>query len=210
MDCSPPGSSEYGILQARILECVVMLSYRGPPWPRDRTLVSWIAGRFFTAESPEKPSVNLAVVQSLSCVRLFVTPWIAACQSSPSITISWILLKLISIESVMPSNHPIHYCPILLSGCFLISQLFTSGGQSIGVSASASVFPKNILDWIFPLGLTGWSHWSTRDSKEFFPTPQFKSISSSELSFLYGPALTSNKGPNLPTKVCLVKTVIFR
>ena len=59
-----------------------------------------------------------------------------------------------------------------------------SGGQSIG--ASASVFPVNIHDW-FPLGLTGWSSCSPRDSQESSPTPQLKSINSSALSFLYGP-----------------------
>ena len=53
------------------------------------------------------------VVQSISCVQLFVTPWIAAHQASLSITISWNLLKLTSIESVMPSNHLILCCPLL-------------------------------------------------------------------------------------------------
>ena len=55
MDCSPPGSSVHGILQARILERVAMPSSRGSSWPRDQTWVSCIAGRFFTAEPPGKP-----------------------------------------------------------------------------------------------------------------------------------------------------------
>ena len=75
---------------------------------------------------------------------------------------TWSLLKLMSIESVMPSNHLI-LCPSLLllpqvlpaSGSFQMSHFFTSGGQNIGVSDSASVLPKNIQDW-FPLGWTGW------------------------------------------------------
>ena len=74
---------------------------------------------------------------------------------------SWSLLKLMSIESVMPSNHLILCHPILsclqsfpASGSFLVGQFFASGGQSIGVSASASVLPMIIQDW-FPLGLTG-------------------------------------------------------
>ena len=54
------------------------------------------------------------VVQSLSCVQLFVTPWTAACQASLSFTIFWSLLKLICIELVMPSNHLILHCPFLL------------------------------------------------------------------------------------------------
>ena len=59
------------------------------------------------------------------------------------------------------------------SGSFQMNQFFTSGGQSIGVSASASVLPMNIQDW-FPLGLTGGSPCSPRDSQESSPTPQFK------------------------------------
>ena len=82
-----------------------------------------------------------------------VTPWTAARQASLSITNSWSLLKLMSIESVMPSNHLILCHPFSFSlqsfpasGHFQMSQLFTSGGQSTGVSASISVLPVNILD----------------------------------------------------------------
>ena len=91
----------------------------------------------------------------------FLTPWIAACQASLSFTLSQILLKLMSIESVMPSNHPILCRPLSscrqsfpASGSFPMSQFFTSGGQSIWASASASVLTMNIQGW-FPLGLTG-------------------------------------------------------
>ena len=101
-------------------------------------------------------------VQLLSHVWLFVTPWTVAHQASPSITNSWSLLKLMSIESVMPSNHLILCCPLLLLPSIFpsiwslpTSQLFVSGGQSIGASASASVLPMNIQD-LFHLGLTGW------------------------------------------------------
>ena len=83
------------------------------------------------------------------------------------------------------------------SESFPMSQFFgkeleakESGGQSIGVSASASVLPMNIQDW-FPLAWTGWISYSPRDSKESSPTPQFKSINSSPLSFLYSSSLTS-------------------
>ena len=81
------------------------------------------------------------VVQSLSCVRLFVTPWTAAPQASLSITISWSLLKVMSIESMMPSNHlilcrPLLLLPLIFPSIFLMSRLFTSGGQSIAASAS--------------------------------------------------------------------------
>ena len=73
---------------------------------------------------------------------------------------------------------------------FSMSQFFASGGQSIGVSALASVLPMNSQDWS-PLGWTGWISLQSRDSQESSPTPQFKSISSLALSFLYGPTLTS-------------------
>ena len=103
------------------------------------------------------------LAQSFSRVKLFVTPWTAACQASLSITNSQSLLKLMSIEWVMPSNHLILCRPRLLhpqsfpaSGSFQMSQFFASGGQSIGVSASVSVLPMNIQDW-FPLGWTGWT-----------------------------------------------------
>ena len=96
--------------------------------------------------------------ESLSRVRLFVTPRTAALQASLSFTISWSLLKLMSIELVTPSNHLIlsfSSCPqsFPTSGSFPMSWLFVSGGQNIGASASASVLPMNILDW-YLLGLT--------------------------------------------------------
>ena len=102
---------------------------------------------------------RLVVVRSLSCVWLFVTPWTAAHQTSLSFTIFQSLLKLKSHELVRPSYHLILSCPLLLLPSsfpsirvFFMSRLFTSGGQSIG--ASASVPPMNIQGW-FPLGLTG-------------------------------------------------------
>ena len=111
----------------------------------------------WTEESGEAPVHEISKVsesvQSLSHVRLFATPWTAAHQTSLSITSSHSLLKPMSIESVMPSNHLILCCPLPshlqffpASGSFPMSQLFTSGGQSIRVSASASVLPMNIQD----------------------------------------------------------------
>ena len=101
-------------------------------------------------------------VQPLSHVWLFATQRTAARQASLSITNSRSLPKLTSIKSVMPSNHVILCLPLLLlpsifpaSGSFPMSQLFTSGGQSIGVSASTSVLPMNTQDWS-SLGWTGW------------------------------------------------------
>ena len=102
-----------------------------------------------------------SLVQSVICVRLFVTPWTAARQASLSITNAQSLLKFMSIKSVMPPNHLILCRPFSsclqsfpASGSFPMSQFFALGGQSIGVSASASVLPMNIQD-LLPLGLTG-------------------------------------------------------
>ena len=114
-----------------------------------------------------------------SVVSDFVTPWAAAHQASLSITNSWSLLKLMSIKSVMPSNHLILCCPVPLppqsfpsSGSFPMSQFFTSGGKSTGVSASASVLPMNIQNW-FPLGWAGWiSLQSKRLPRVFYTTVQ--------------------------------------
>ena len=89
-------------------------------------------------------------------------------------------------SSVLPFSSCLQSCPA--SGSFSMSEFFASGGQSIGASASVSVLPMNIQDW-FPLGLAG-SPCNPRDSQESSPTPQFKSINSSVLSFLYTPTLT--------------------
>ena len=94
--------------------------------------------------------------------------------------------------AISSSVIPFSSCPQSLpaSESFPMSPLFASGGQSIGVSASASVLPKNTQNWS-PLGWTGGPPCSPRDSQESFPTPQFKSINSSVLSFLHSPTLTS-------------------
>ena len=124
-------------------------------------------------------------------------PMDCSTQSSLSITNSQSLLKLMPSSqwchptissSVAPFSFCHQSCPT--SGSFQMSQFFTSGGQNIGVSASASVLPMNIQDW-FPLGWTGWISCSLQDSQESSPTSQFKSVNSSALSFLYSPTLTS-------------------
>ena len=135
-----------------------------------------------------------SLVQSLSHVRLFVNAWTAARQASLSIANSWSLLKLMSIESVMPSNH------LILSRSLLPPSIL----PSIRVFSNESVlcirWPKYWRFSISPsdeysglisfrMGLVG-SPCCPRDPQESSPTPQFKSISSSELSFLYGSTLT--------------------
>ena len=140
----------------------------------------------------------VVVVQLLSHVRLFAAPWTVAHQVFLSFTISHSLLNLMSIESVMPSNHLILSCPLILLPStvpsikvFSNESLFASGSQSIIASASASVLSMNIQSW-FPLWLTGWI---SLHSKGLPSLPQhhssFKSINSSALSLLYSSTLTS-------------------
>ena len=91
-------------------------------------------------------------------------------------------------SSVVPFSSCLQSFPA--SGSFPMSQFFSLGGQSVGVSASSSTLPVNIQDW-FPLGLTGWiSLWFKGPSRVFSNTT-VQSINSSVLSFLYGPILTS-------------------
>ena len=132
--------------------------------------------------------------QSLSCVRLFATPWTAARQAFLSITNYRSLLKLITIESVMPSNHLIPCCPL-----FLLPSIF----PSIRVLSSDSVlhirWPKY---WSFRFSISPSNEYSGLISfrMDWFdllaiqvtsPTPQFKSINSSVLSLLHSLTLTS-------------------
>ena len=91
-------------------------------------------------------------------------------------------------SSVIPFSSHLQSFPA--SGSFSTSQFFVSGGQSIGISASALVLPVNIQDW-FPLGWTGWISLQSKGLSRVFSNTQFKSINSSALSFFYSPALTS-------------------
>ena len=136
-------------------------------------------------------------VQLLSCVLLFVTPWTEAHQAILSITNSQSWLKLMSIESVMPSNHLILYSPLLLMPSIFPSIRVFSSESVLHIrwlkywSFSFSIiFPMNIQDW-FHLQWLVQSPCSPRDSQESSPTPQFKSINSLALSFLYSPTLIS-------------------
>ena len=123
-----------------------------------------------------------------SCVQLFVTPYTVARQVARSSTISQSLLKFMSVESVMLPNHLILCHHLLLqsfpaSGSLPVSQLFASGGQSIGASASATVLPIFRVDFLWD-----WLDWSCSpgDSQESSPA-HFKSISSLVISLLDGP-----------------------
>ena len=136
-------------------------------------------------------------VQLLSHVRLF-QPHVLQdarppCPSSTpraypnSCPLSWWWHPTIS-SSVITFSSCLQSFPA--SGSFPMSQFFTSSDQRIGVSASASVLPMNIQNW-FPLGWTGWISLQSKGLSESSPAPQFKSINSLVLSFLYSPTLTS-------------------
>ena len=142
-------------------------------------------------------SVQFSSVQLLSRVRLFETPWITACQASLSITNPGVHSNSCPLSrwchpAISSSVVPFSSCPQSLpaSESFPMSQLFAWGGQSIGVSALASVLPMNTQDWS-PLEWTGWISLQFRGLSRVFSTPQFKSNNSSALSFLHSPTLTS-------------------
>ena len=143
-------------------------------------------------------SMIISSVQLLSRVRLFATPWTAAHQASLSITNSWSLLKLMSIMSVMPSNHLILCRPFLL-----LASVFSSIRVFSSESVCYIMWPKY---WSFSFSTSPSNEYSglissrtdrldllavQRTLKESSSTPHFKSINSSALSFLYSPTLTS-------------------
>ena len=139
----------------------------------------------------------MSSVQSLSCVQLFLTLWTAARQASLSITNFRSFLKLILLSqwshpaissSVVPFSSCLRSFPAL--GSFLISQLFTSGRQSIGYSVSASVLLMNIQDWC-PLGWTDLTSLQSKGLSRVFSSTTLQKHQISALSFLYGPTLIS-------------------
>ena len=133
-----------------------------------------------------------SLVRLLSHVQLFAIPWTAACQASLYIASSWNLLKLMSIESLMPSNHLILCCPLLLlPSIFPSMRVFSyesvhirwpkywSFSFNISPSSAYSGLISFRMDWLDRLAVQG-----TQKSSS---TPQFKSINSLALSFLYSP-----------------------
>ena len=138
----------------------------------------------------------IVVVQSLSHARLFATPWTAAHQVPLSFTISRSLLKLMSIEMVMPSTRLVLCRPLLIQPSIFPSIRVFSNESTLHMrwpkywSFSISSFQRNPRADLLQNGLVG-SPCSPRDSQESSPTPQFKSIKSLALSFLYSPTLTS-------------------
>ena len=141
--------------------------------------------------------IQFSSVQSLGHVRLFATPWTTACQVSLSITNFQSLLKLMPIESVMPSHHLILCHPLLFPPSIFPSiRVFSnepalhirwpkywSVNLSISLSSEYSGLISFRIDWLDLLAV--------QETLKSSPTPQFKCINSSELSLLYSPTLTS-------------------
>ena len=136
---------------------------------------------------PGKVVVFCSIAQSCPTLRPH------GLQASLPFTVSWRLLRLVSVKSVMPSNHLILCHPLLLlpsiftaSGSFPMSQLFTSGSQRIGASASASILPMNIQGWI-PVELTDLISLLSKGllSNEYSPALQFKSFAGKVMSLFF-------------------------
>ena len=138
-----------------------------------------------------------AVIQSLSHVQHFATPWASACQGSLSLTVSWSLLKCMCIESVMPSNHLVFCHPLLLPSVFPSIRVFPNesvlhirGSRYWNSSFSMSPFNEYLglisfrIDWLDLLVVQG-------TLKSLLQHHSSKVINSSALSFLYSPTLTS-------------------
>ena len=174
-----PQSYVHKVHSTMFLSCWTLSDW----WPRAITRHPWESSKLCLLKSLSMTVASLywrtklaCSVQSLIRAQLFVTPWTAACQASLSITNSWSLLKLMSFKLVMPYSHLILCHPLLLlpqsltaSGSFPMSQLFAWGGQSIGVSALVSVFPKNTQHWS-PLGWTDWTSLQSKGLSRVFPS----------------------------------------
>ena len=157
MDCSLPISSVHGILRARILKWVAVPSSRGSSQPGDPAHISYIsalAGGFFTSSTTcccSLPQSCTTICDPMDCSTL----------CSLVLPISWSFLKLMYIESVMPSNHFILCLPLFLPSIFPSIRAF-SNELALHIRwpkywnfSFKSVLPMNIQD-LFPLGLTGW------------------------------------------------------
>ena len=143
------------------------------------------------------PTVQFSSVQLLSCVWLFATPWTVPHQASLSITNSQSFLKLMSIESVMPSNHLILCQPLLLLPSIFPSIRVFSSESVLCIrwpqywNFSFSISPSSEYSGLISLRMDWFDLLRVHGTLKSSPTPQFKSINFSALSFLYGPTLTS-------------------
>ena len=153
-----------------------------------------ISLRFFQHFGRLEARVQFSSVQSHSCFWLFATPWITTCQASLSITNCRSSLKLMFIKSLMPSNHLILCCPLLLLPSIFPSISLFQWVGSLNQAAKVLELWLQSFQWIFRADvLKDWLIWtpcSPRDSQESSPAPQFEGINSLVLSLFYCPAFT--------------------
>ena len=148
-------------------------------------------------DKQKEASVQFSSVQSLSHVRLFATPWTAARQTCQSIINPRSLLKIMSIEVVMPSNHLILCHPLLLPPSLFPSIRVFSNESAFHIrwlkyqSFSFSISPSNEYSGLSFFRIDRLDLLPVQGTQESSPTTQFKSINSLALSFLYSPTLTS-------------------
>ena len=197
MDCSPPGSSVHEISQARILEWVAIPFSRGifptQGWNPSFSFVSCIGRRILYRLTEKTPNYQFSSVAQ----SLFATPWTAVHQASLSIANSQSLLKLMSIELVMPSSHLILCCPQLLPPSIFPSIRVFSNESVLHSrwpkywSFSFSISPSSEHPGLISFRMDWFDLLAVQVTLKTSPTPQFKSINSSVLSFLYSPTLTS-------------------
>ena len=164
------------------------------------TLTFYLCVPSLTLLPSHQPSVLFSSVTQ-SC--LFATPWTAAHESSLSITNSWSLLKLMSIESVMPSNHLILCCPLLLLPSIFPSIRVFSNESVLCIrwakywSFSFSISPSNEYSGLISFRMDWLDLLAVQETLKTSPTPQFKSINSSVLAFfivqLSHPYMTTGK-----------------
>ena len=145
----------------------------------------------------QKQHFPISSVQLLSRVRLFATPWNAACQASLSITNSQSLLKLMSVNLVLPSNHLILCHPLLLLPSILPNIRVFSNESVLCIrwpkywSFIHNISPSNEYSRLISFRIAWFALLAVQRTQESSPTPQFKNINSSVLSFLYSPTLIS-------------------
>ena len=192
--------AEYSIIHSSIdghLGCFHILAILNSAAVNIEVHVSfWVSDFFFFLLTYPGMELLFSTVQSLSCVWLFAALWTAAHQTSLSITNSWSLLKLTSIESVMPSNHLILCRPLFLPSVFPSIRVFSSKSVLCTRwpkywSFSFSISPSNEFSRLISFRMDLLYLLAVQGTQESSSTPQFKSINYSVLSFLYSPTLTS-------------------
>ena len=196
MDCSLSGSSVHGILQERIPEWAAISFSRESSWLRNWNRSPALQTDSLPTELWRKPlyTIQFSSVQLLIRVRFFATPWTTALQASLSITNSQNSPKPMSIQSVMPFNHLILCCLLLLPSIFPSIRVF-SNESALHIkwlkywNFSFNISPSNEHPGLISFGMD-LDLLAVQGTLKSLPMPQFKRINSLALRFLYSPTLT--------------------